>query len=86
MATRQLCPDITNLYLLLKSSKKPAQLGPYRRIAALFTKTWYLDTNQRTLTLGESITVRLVYSFTSLDSTASLYTNNIFFCGQIQSC
>ena len=33
---------------------------------------------QRTLDIGESITVRLVNWFTSLYSTASLHTNNIF--------
>ena len=33
---------------------------------------------QKTLTIGGRITVMLVWSFTRLDSTASLHTNNIF--------
>ena len=35
--------------------------------------------NQRTLTVGGSITVRLVFSLTSLDSAASLLTKTTYF-------
>ena len=34
---------------------------------------------QRTITVGESMAVRLVSSFTSVDSTASLQSNNRIF-------
>ena len=42
-------------------------------------------TDQRTLTVGESITVQLVSSFTRLHWTASLNTNKIIFPSLISS-
>ena len=44
-----------------------------------------LARNQRTLTVGGSITVWLVYSFTSLDSAASLHTKNHIFSSLAKS-
>ena len=38
-----------------------------------------LPGRQRTLTVGRSISVQLVSSFTSLDSTGSLYTKTTYF-------
>ena len=42
--------------------------------------------DQKTLTIGGSITVRLVSSLTGLYSAASLHKKHILFLGQIQSC
>ena len=43
----------------------------------------YLD--QRTLTVGGSITVQMVCCFTSIDSTASLHNNKHIFCCLVNS-
>ena len=40
-------------------------------------------TSQRTVTIGGSITVRLVSKFTSLDSTGSQHKKLIFFVSQV---
>ena len=55
-----------------------------------YVSTWFppknqMQVQQRTLTVGGSITVRLVTSFTSLDSTVSLPTNNNIFYISVKS-
>ena len=50
------------------------------------TRTMYeRRTTQRTLSVGGSITVRLVSSFTSMDSAASLHGNNHIFSFLVKS-
>ena len=64
-----------------KINKKEAGVGPFFKeyyILMRFVNTWI---NQRTLTVGGSITLQLVSTLTDLDSVALPHTNNnIFSC------
>ena len=59
------------------------------QIILIYLSDWAIFVSFNGLSVGKSITARLVSSLPSLDSTASLHCNNhipIFFLGKIQSC
>ena len=50
-----------------------------------FHQAYLIETNKRTLTLGGSVTIWLVYNFTVLNSTVKPKTNNHIFSHMINS-